>query len=237
MLFLSDICRGRVPLNIIARDVFNECINAGIKALPLVCCVTMLISAGICYQCYMLLNNVLITDSMILLSLKNMILLEIAPTLSALIFIGQYGLGITNSLFAMKISGQIDAVRVVGLNQYKIYSLPKVIAGTLMLPIVVGLTSIVALFVGGVISYVAYGAKLESILSGYIDYNYNRWYVSVFITKALMFGFLVSSISSFMGFTANERDDVIVVSKRTFNVCCIVVLISDIIITYYSYLS
>ena len=135
----------------------------------------------------------------------------------------------------MKTTGQLDAISVVGLNKYKFHAMPKIIAVTIMYPLITTAACLLSLLVCFIIPILFFDVKAESVLDGFMD-KYNHWYMNVFLLKTFIYGFLMSSVSTFVGFYSDELTDIETVSKRSFKACCCIVLFADILITYYIYI-
>lgn len=131
------------------------------------------------------------------------IIREIGPVITALIFAGKVGSGIGAELASMKVTEQIDAMEVSGINPYKYLIVTRVVASTLMLPILVILSDTISL----------YGAFLGVNLSS--DVSFTSFFLQVFekltfndvlpaVIKTFFFGFAIGLISCFKGYYSNK---------------------------------
>lgn len=131
------------------------------------------------------------------------IIREIGPVITALIFAGKVGSGIGAELASMKVTEQIDAMEVSGINPFKYIVVTRIVAATLMLPILVIIADAVAL----------YGAYLGVNING--DVNFNLFFLQVFaklsfmdvlpsIIKTFFFGFTIGLIGCYKGYNANS---------------------------------
>jgi phospholipid/cholesterol/gamma-HCH transport system permease protein len=128
-----------------------------------------------------------------------MVILELAPSIMAVVFAGKVGSNIAGELGTMRITEQIDALEVMGINASSYLVLPKIIATLIMYPLLVILSAFLAI----------YGGYWAGVLSGVItatDYIYGIQYeliqftVAFALIKAFVFAFLISSISAYKGF-------------------------------------
>jgi phospholipid/cholesterol/gamma-HCH transport system permease protein len=131
------------------------------------------------------------------------IIREIGPVITALIFAGKVGSGIGAELASMKVSEQIDAMEVSGINPFKYLIVTRVLSATVMLPVLVILADVISL----------YGAYVGVNLQG--DVNVHLFFLQVFGTlsfsdvfpaliKTVFFGFAVGLIGCYKGYYANN---------------------------------
>lgn len=202
----------------------------GINSIVLVGLVSLFIGAVSTLQTAYNLINPLIPDSVIGLVVRDLTILELAPTITAIIFAGKVGSSIAGNLGTMRITEQIDALEVMGINSASYLVLPKIVGTLIMYPLLVILAGVLAIFggflaakFGGVVSTADYFMGLKM--------DFNEFTVSFALIKSFVFGFLVSSISSYMGFfTKGGALEVGQASTRAVTVSCIAILFSDFIL-------
>ena len=156
-----------------------------------------------------------------------MTLLELAPTITCIVLSGKVGSNIAGGLGTMRISEQIDALEVMGINSTSYLVLPKIIASLVTFPMLVVLAGFLSIF----------GGYLAGTLTGNItphDYIYgiradfNTFNIPFALIKSLVFAFLISSISAFQGYyTKGGALEVGIASTNAVTSSCISVLISD----------
>jgi len=168
-----------------------------------------------------------IPDYVISLVVRDMAILELSPTIIAIIFAGKVGSSIAGELGTMRITEQIDALEVMGINASSYLVLPKVIACVIMYPMLV-ILSIFLILLGGY-----FAGTLTGILSS-VDYLYGIRYefiefnIIFAVIKALVFSFLIASISSYKGFfTTGGSLEVGKASTSAVTNSCIAVLLAD----------
>lgn len=130
---------------------------------------------------------------------RDMVILELAPSIMAVVFAGKVGSNIAGELGTMRITEQIDALEVMGINSASYLVLPKIVATLIMYPLLVILSAFLAI----------YGGYWAGVLSGVItarDYLYGiqfgliEFTVAFALIKAFFFAFLIASISAYKGF-------------------------------------
>lgn len=131
------------------------------------------------------------------------IIREIGPVITALIFAGKVGSGIGAELASMKVTEQIDAMEVSGINPFKYLVVTRILSATFMLPVLVVAADAISL----------YGAYIGVNLEG--DVSFHLFFLQVFeklsftdvfpaIIKTFFFGFMIALLSCYKGFNANK---------------------------------
>lgn len=169
----------------------------------------------------------LIPDYVISLVVRDMTLLELSPTIIAIVFAGKVGSNIAGELGTMRITEQIDALEVMGINSSSYLVLPKIIASILMYPILVVMSAFLAIlggYIAGTISEVIAGTEY---IYG-LRYEFNPFNIPFALIKSYVFAFLVASISSFQGYyTEGGALEVGKSSTQAVTKSCIAILIAD----------
>ena len=127
------------------------------------------------------------------------VILELGPVMTAIVLIGRVGARITAEIGTMKVSEQIDALHSLGLDPVRALAAPRIIAGTIAMPLLVGLANFVGVFAGLVAARFAVGLGPESFLYG-ARLFWHSWDLLYSIVKGLVFGFVIPLISVHMGF-------------------------------------
>lgn len=127
------------------------------------------------------------------------IVLEMGPVLTAIVLIGRVGARITAEIGTMKVSEQLDAYHSVGRDPVEILAAPRVVAGILILPLLVGLANVVGILAGMVAANLSVGLGYETFLYG-ARLFWHSWDLFYSFMKALTFGFAIPVIAIHMGF-------------------------------------
>jgi phospholipid/cholesterol/gamma-HCH transport system permease protein len=141
----------------------------------------------------------LIPDYIVALVVRDMVLLELSPTIIAIIFAGKVGSNIAGELGTMRITEQIDALEVMGINSSSYLVLPKLLATLFTYPLLVIFSAFISLF-GGYIAASFTGVITPQDYTFGIQFELIEFMVLFAMIKAFVFAFLVSTISSFMGY-------------------------------------
>jgi phospholipid/cholesterol/gamma-HCH transport system permease protein len=226
-MFLGQLFVKRETFLTYVRQVIDECILIGIDSLVIVTIVSTFIGAVTTVQTAYNLVSPLIPDYVISLVVRDMTLLELAPTITAIVFAGKVGSNIAGELGTMRITEQIDALEVMGINSISFLALPKIVASLLMYPMLVilaGYLSIVGGYFAGTVTNVI---TPEDYIYG-IRADFNEFNVTFALIKSVVFAFLVASISAFKGFyTTGGALEVGKSSTSAVTNSCIAILVAD----------
>jgi phospholipid/cholesterol/gamma-HCH transport system permease protein len=180
------------------REVLTQLMSIGIGSIPLVA-VTAALSGVVTSQ----QGGYQFTNSIPLYVLGSVVtsgvILELGPVMTAIVLIGRVGARITAEIGTMKVSEQIDALHSLGLDPVRSLAAPRIIAGTIAMPLLVGLANFVGVFAGLVAARFAVGLGPESFLYG-ARLFWHSWDLLYSIVKGLVFGFVIPLISVHMGF-------------------------------------
>jgi phospholipid/cholesterol/gamma-HCH transport system permease protein len=179
------------------REFLRQVNTMGIQSLPIVM-VTAILSGVVTSQ----QGGYQFTGSIPLYVLGSVVtssvVLELGPVLTAIVIIGRVGARITAELGTMKVSEQIDALYSLGRDPVTVLAAPRILAGMVVLPLLVGIANTVGLFAGMIAAEITVGLGRESFLYGarLFWHSYDLFYS---LMKGLVFGFIIPLISIHMG--------------------------------------
>src|SRR5688572_10624035 len=199
LLFLNTLIRRGESFRILTNRTLDEAILIGINSVVIVGIVSTFIGAVTCVQISYNLTNALIPRSTIGFMVREMTILELAPTITCIVLAGKVGSNIAGGLGTMRITEQIDALEVMGINSASYLILPKMIAAVLTFPLLVIIAAFLSIY-GGYLAGVLTGALTEKEYIYGIRYQFAPYNVAFAIVKSLVFAFLISSISSYQGY-------------------------------------
>jgi phospholipid/cholesterol/gamma-HCH transport system permease protein len=180
------------------RDVLAQLHSIGVGSIPLVA-VTAVLSGVVTSQ----QGGYQFTSAIPLYVLGSVVassvVLELGPVMTAFVLIGRVGARITAELGTMKVSEQIDALHSLGRDPVSVLAAPRIIAGTVATPLLVGLANCIGVFAGLVAARLAVGLGPESFLYG-ARLFWHSWDLLYSISKGLVFGFIIPLIAVHMGF-------------------------------------
>lgn len=198
-IFLGHLFVNRETFKTYYKLVMEECVSIGIGSIFLVALVSTFIGAVTTLQTAYNMVSPLVPNYVIAQVVREMVILELAPTIMALIYAGKIGSSMASGLGTMRITEQIDALEVMGINSISYLVLPKITASVLMYPLLVIVAGVCALaggyFIGTLIGVITPHDYIYGLRS-----SFNEFTVTFALIKAAVFAFLVSSISSYKGY-------------------------------------
>ncbi len=184
-------------LRVSYREFVNQLYVMGVQSIPIVA-VTSILSGIVTSQ----QGGYQITATVPLYVLGSVtaksIVLELAPVLTAVVLVGRVGARITAELGTMVVSEQIDAYRSLGRDPLIVLGAPRILAGLLVTPLLVGIANIVGLFSGMVSAQLALGLSFETFLFG-ARLFWLSWDLFYSLLKSVAFGFAIPIIAIHMG--------------------------------------
>ncbi len=171
----------------------------GFSSVWIVSVISIFVGAIVTIQTALNLEDPLIPDYYVALATRESIILEFSPTMVSLILAGKVGSNIASTLGSMRVSEQIDALAVMGINPPSYLILPKVVALVIFNPILI----ILSMFLGIVGGYFA--AVFVSDIAP-IDFvqglrlEFNAYYVTYALIKTIVFAFIITTISAYYGY-------------------------------------
>lgn len=198
-IFIGSLFVNRESFKTYVRLVIDEAILIGINSIFLVSIVSFFIGAVTTLQTAYNLVSPLIADYVISLVVRDMTLLELAPTITAIVFAGKVGSSIAGNLGTMRITEQIDALEVMGINSASYLVLPKILGTLIMYPLLVILSAFLSIY-GGYIASLTSGVVTGTDYIYGIRIEFNEFMVTFALIKAVVFAVLISSISAFKGY-------------------------------------
>jgi phospholipid/cholesterol/gamma-HCH transport system permease protein len=177
----------------------KEVISLGIRSIGIVTIISFFMGAVITLQTAYNTENPIYPTYLIGLGCRDSILLEFSSTIVALILAGKVGSNIASEIGTMRVTEQIDALELMGVNSASYLILPKIVATLLFNPLLT-LISIIVGIVGGWIAGTASGVITSQDFIYGIQYSFIPYYVTYAIIKTLFFAFIITSISAYQGY-------------------------------------
>ena len=213
------------------KEFMQQCVDIGIGSLPIVLIISVFLGMVMTVQtAYQLVTN-LIPRSTIAVVVRDSMLLELSPTVICVVLAGVVGSKIASELGNMRISEQIDALEIMGINTKTYLILPKILAALLTVPLLIALSIIVSLWggrmVGSLAGIIDTNTFDEGLLKGFLPYN-----VTVAMTKAITFSIIISSVSAYFGY--NVKGGALEIGRSSTMavvVSCILILLADYVLT------
>jgi phospholipid/cholesterol/gamma-HCH transport system permease protein len=232
LIFIYSLFVRRESFRTYIKLIFDEAIKVGFDSLFIVLIVSIFLGAVTTIQTAYNLVSPLIPDSIVSLVVRDMTILELAPTIIAIVYAGKVGSNIAGELGTMRITEQIDALEVMGINAASYLVLPKTIASVMMFPMLVVISGFCSIFAGYWTAVVTGVVTGEDYLTG-IQLDFNDFGVVFALIKAVVYGYLVATISAYKGFfTSGGALEVGKSSTNAVTSSCIAILVADYLLAY-----
>jgi len=198
-LMLKQVFKKPQKWKIFNEMLFREIEDLGLKSLGIVVFISFFIGGVVAIQTALNVESPFIPKYLIGFATKRSVILEFAPTFMAIILAGKVGSYITSSIGTMRVTEQIDALEVMGINSLNYLVLPKIIAALFFYPLLV----VIAMFLGIIGGYCA------GILTGLfftedyvygIQLDFNPFFVFYAIIKILVFAFVIATVPAYHGY-------------------------------------
>ena len=212
------------------RRTIAELDQLGIGSIALTAIISVFIGAVITIQMAITLDTPFIPQMMIGYATKETMILEVSSTVIAIILAGKVGSNIASEIGTMRITEQIDALEIMGVNSAAYLILPKIIATMLFFPILSAFSMIVGMSGGYLVACL--GMMLPSEYIDGLLYYFDSWEITYSLIKMTVFAFLITSISGFYGYYAKGNSlEVGRASTRAVVASSITIMIFDLILT------
>jgi len=203
----------------------------GINSIPIVALMSTFMGAVISLQTASNMDSPLLPAYTVGYITQSSIILEFSPTIISLILAGKVGSNIASEIGTMRITEQIDALVIIGVNYINHLMLPKILASILYFPVLIVFSMFLGMFGGFLALVISDLQTTETYILGLRSWfdPYNIFYA---LTKTVAFGFIIVSISSFYGYYVKGGSlDVGKASTKAVVVSSVVILIANFIIT------
>jgi len=229
-IFLGSMFVRRESFSSYFKLTINECISIGWNSILIVAITSTFMGAVTTVQTAYNLVSPLIQNYVVAQVTREMVVLELAPTITAIVIAGKVGSSIASGLGTMRITEQIDALEVMGVNASSYLVLPKIVAAMIMYPLLVVIAGFLALY-GGYIAGTLTGILTETEYVYGIRIDFNPFTIQFALIKSIVFAFLIASISAYQGFfTTGGALEVGKSSTSAVTKSCIAVLLADYIL-------
>jgi phospholipid/cholesterol/gamma-HCH transport system permease protein len=185
--------------NVFRIRVFTEIEQIGINSIFIVALMSTFMGGVIALQTASNMSNPLLPSYTVGYITQSSTILEFSPTIISLILAGKIGSNIASEIGTMRVTEQIDALEIMGVNSLTFLVLPKITAAVFFFPILIVFSMALSL-IGGWLSLILSGLTSTEIyvlgIRSFFEMS-NVWYA---LTKTVVFGFLIVSIASFYGY-------------------------------------
>ncbi len=179
--------------------VFDQLYTLGVKSLPLIIIISVFVGAVAAWQAAYQFKFIGAPLRYLGQAVGKAVVIELAPVLSAIVFAGRVGAGVTAELGSMRVTEQIDALESMGINPIRYLVMPRVLACLFMVPLLVVFAIFIAILGGLVVSVIGVDVSSETFLNGFR----NSFQIGDFFNgmiKAAVFGLIIGIVGCYEGF-------------------------------------
>lgn len=214
------------------KETLVQMNNIGVGSLVIILLISFFIGAVSAVQFAYNLASSMVPMEFVGLIVKESMILELAPTVSCLILGGKIGSNLASELGTMRLTEQIDALEIMGVNTISYLIGPKLLAAVVMIPLLVIIAACTGIYggmlAGSLSGYVSTTDYLSGVLMSFVPYN-----IFVMVIKSFVFGFVLTSVSCYQGFYAHgSAVEIGKASTRAVVLSCVMVLFADLILTW-----
>ena len=184
------------------KQYLREMCSLGIDSIGIVLLISFFIGAVICIQMKLNIQSPWMPRWVSGYTTREIMLLEFSSSFMCLILSGKVGSNIASELGTMRVTQQIDALEIMGVNSASYLILPKIIALVTIMPCFVVFSSLTGIIGAYATAYIGHILTPEDLTVG-IQHSFNEWFVWMSIIKSLFFAYIISSVSSFFGYTVD----------------------------------
>jgi len=217
--------------NVFLRQLSKEISKLGVDSIGIVIIISFFIGAVIVIQIALNISNPLLPRYTVGYTSREIILLEFSSTIMCLILAGKVGSNISSEIGTMRVTEQIDALEIMGVNSANYLILPKAVGLMAFVPVLVVFSMFSGIIGGFGVCYFTHAVPVSDFEFGLQSF-FKEFYVWYAIIKTIFFAFLISTIAAYYGYFAKGGSlDVGKASTNAVVMTSVLILISDLIIT------
>lgn len=213
------------------KEFMEQCYDIGIRTLPIVIIISFFLGAVLTIQTAYQLVSPLVPKPVIAQINRDSTILELSPTVICIVLAGVVGGKIASELGNMRVSEQIDALEIMGINTKTYLVLPKIIAAIIMVPCLITLSIAISIF-GGYIagsfsSIITEEEFRQGLMLEFIPYN-----LFFAMAKSVTFALIITIIPSYYGY--NVKGGALEIGRASTTsvvISCILILLMDYVLT------
>jgi phospholipid/cholesterol/gamma-HCH transport system permease protein len=199
ILMLKDVFTRPNKWRVFFERLLEELNGIGINSLPIVALLSTFIGGVIALQTASNMSSPLLPAYTVGYITQSSTILEFSPTIISLILAGKIGSNVASEIGTMRVTEQIDALEIMGVNSLNFLVLPKITAAIIFFPILVIFSMALSMFGGWLSLVLSNLSTTEEYLLGLRAF-FDPFHIKYALTKTVVFGFLIVSVSSYYGY-------------------------------------
>jgi phospholipid/cholesterol/gamma-HCH transport system permease protein len=209
------------------KEFMHQCVEIGVGALPIVVIISLFLGAVTTVQTAYQLVSPLVPQSTIAQIVRDSMILELSPTVVSIVLAGVVGSKIASELGNMRISEQIDALEIMGINTKSYLIMPKILASLVVIPCLIVISAVLGIW-GGRTAGSMSGILATDIFDIGLRQNLNMYNINFALYKSYTFAFILSSIPAYFGYNVKGGSlEIGRASTSAVVVSCILILFAD----------
>jgi phospholipid/cholesterol/gamma-HCH transport system permease protein len=209
------------------KEFMHQCVEIGVGAFPIVVIISLFLGAVTTVQTAYQLVSPLVPASTIAQIVRDSMILELSPTVVSIVLAGVVGSKIASELGNMRISEQIDALEIMGINTKSYLVLPKIMGSLVVIPCLIVISAVLGIW-GGRTAGSLSGILSTDIFDKGLRQNLNIYNINFALYKSYTFAFILSSIPAYFGYNVKGGSlEIGRASTSAVVVSCILILFAD----------
>jgi len=209
------------------KEFMHQCVEIGMGALPIVIIISIFLGAVTTIQTAYQLVSPLVPQSTIAQIVRDSMILELSPTVLSIVLAGVIGSKIASELGNMRVSEQIDALEIMGINTKAYLVLPKILGALIVVPCLIVISAVLGIWGGRTAGQLA-GILANDTFDIGLRQNLNFYNINFALYKAYTFAFIISSIPAYYGYYVKGGAlEIGRASTSAVVVSCILILLAD----------
>ena len=215
------------------KQLVKEVFKLGVDSIWIVIIISVFIGTVTAIQISLNIESPLIPKFTIGYTTREIILLEFSSSIMCLILAGKVGSNIASEIGTMRVTEQIDALEMMGVNSANFLILPKIAGLMLFIPVLVIFSMVTGISGGIFASYTNGNGMTPASFEFGLQYLFNAFYINYSIIKSLVYAFIIASVSSYFGYMVKGGS--LMVGKASTNavvMSSILILLADVLLTH-----
>jgi phospholipid/cholesterol/gamma-HCH transport system permease protein len=199
LLLLKSVFSRPEKFSIYYKQTIREMEDHGIGSIGIITIISLFVGAAITIQTNFNIENPWLPRYIVGVTVRDSLLLEFSSTMVGLVIAGKSGSSIASELGMMRVTEQIDALEVMGINSAAFLVLPKLFAMVIFLPILCALSVAMGLVGGYLVCLTGDNIPIADYIYG-IQYVFYPYYLTYAMVKAAFYGFIITTIAAYYGY-------------------------------------
>ncbi|HLD52529.1 ABC transporter permease [Sediminibacterium sp.] len=209
------------------KEFMHQCVEIGMGALPIVIIISLFLGAVTTIQTAYQLVSPLVPQSTIAQIVRDSMILELSPTVVSIVLAGVVGSKIASELGNMRVSEQIDALEIMGINTKAYLLFPKILGALVVVPCLIVISAVLGIWGGRTAGELA-GILANDTFDIGLRQNLNFFNINFALYKAYTFAFIISSVPAYYGYYVKGGAlEIGRASTSAVVVSCILILLAD----------